>query len=368
MIGVGLLMGLAFRNPGLTFVVVAVVGWLIVICGYLYAEGKLDSLARIRPVGMMLDLLIGSSVPALQSSVPSGASNQRGVAVPKQKERTSEERQAIADAAGRKLEQLLGIDAVKVEVNRLIKAGEAARRRGASGFGVDALATLVILAGARGTGKSTVAELLPPILYGLQVIEREEPLKLRKAQLGGASGAALSQAIEEAARTSFGGVLLIDGADWLVETSQAGSQAPASDLGHGLIGATEKNPGKLIVVLCGSEDAMLKLRTDPDQAFWVGKFNVTYIKFPHLPEDDLVSVLDSALGSKNLKLDDGARGTVKGELKQLSRRHGANFDNATAARRLADQLVLQVSTTHDDGPARRTVTAADVRAVTEQQV
>lgn len=257
--------------------------------------------------------------------------------------------------------RFVGLDNVFAEINQLVAA--RARRTGTV-----APATVVLLAGPRGTGKSSVALVLAAELRQAGALGTDRIVAIGPTELPGLVGiygpsdtaaASLSDRIQAA----IDGALLFDDLDWL--TGSPGGQA-ASEVGNRLLAIARRYPGRLFVIGTGSAAAISRL--DPGNR-WLGQLNVRRIDFPQLGEGALREIFVRHLEEKGLHLATGSERAVDIQIEERRMEGGEEFDNAHAVRRLVDDVLhSQVVRIQNDRAlptdAWSIVTADDVRNAT----
>jgi SpoVK/Ycf46/Vps4 family AAA+-type ATPase len=251
------------------------------------------------------------------------------------------------------LSRFVGLDGVVAEIDELV----AAR---ASRISPVAPATLVLLVGPRGTGKSSVALALAAKLHQARARNSDRIVAIGPAELpglGGSYGPSEDglKAISDRIQASLDGTLLIDDLDWLA-TASGGA---AAELGNRLLAVARRYPGRLFVIGTGSAAAVGRL--DPAN-LWLGQLNVRRIDFPPLGTPALQEIFRRLLEDKGLRLAAGADRAVQIQIEERRAQGGDEFDNAYAIRRLVDDVLyshgLRIRGAPEQTPI---VTADDVR-------
>ena len=343
--------------------------WCAVGIGIWRADGGLGWADRYPAATRVLDRFAPRFVMTLAPAPPVAAS----IATPGEPSSTvaaaagpvSAETPAATPSSSRvtapDVSRFAGLDDVFAEINQLV----AAR---VNRIGTIAPATIVLLVGPRGTGKSSVALALASELgtAGALGTDRIVPIgPVETPGLGGAYGPsdAAMAGLSDQIQSAIDGALLIDDLDWLA--GAPGGQA-ATEVGGRLLAVARRYPRRLFVIGTGSRAAIGRL--DPGNR-WLGQFNVRRIDFPPLNAAALRDIFLRLLQEKGLSLAAGADRAVDIQIEERRAQAGEEFDNAHAIRRLVDDVLhshgLRV---HGDStlPAeeRRIVTADDVRNAT----
>jgi hypothetical protein len=162
-------------------------------------------------------------------------------------------------------------------------------------------ATLVLLVGPRGTGKSSVTLGLAAKLRRAGALSSDRIVAIGPTELHGLGG---SYGPSEDARRTVGdriqaaldGMLVIDDLDWLA--AAAGGQA-AAEVGERLLAVARRYPGRLFVVGTGSPAVIGRL--DPANR-WLRHLHVRRIDFSALDAAALQGSLhESALSVRHLE-------------------------------------------------------------------
>ena len=301
-------------------VLVALLLWGVVVIGLLHASGRLAWLDRSASAARLLESFaprFDIRAPAASAAAPPRAGEVRERASPPP---------AAVDLA-----RFVGLDSVLVDVDELV-ATQAGRVRPL------APATLALLVGPRGTGKSSVALALAAKLHragarGSERITAIGPTDL--PGLGGSYGPSddVLRAVSERIQAALDGTLLIDDLDWLV--AGAGGHASA-ELGPRLLAVARRYPGRLFVIGTGSAAAVGRL--DPANR-WLGQLNVRRIDFLSLDTAALKNIFAQLLAEKGLRLDAAADRAVQIQIEERRAQGGDKFDNAHAIRRLVDDVL-----------------------------
>ena len=259
------------------------------------------------------------------------------------------------------LARFVGLDGVFADIDELV-ATRAGR------ISPLAPATLVLLVGPRGTGKSSVALALAAKLHRAGALSSDRIVAITPTELPGLGGSYgpsddVLKAVSDRIQAALDGTLLIDDLDWLA--AAAGGQA-AAEVGNRLLAVARRYPGRLFVIGTGSAAAISRL--DPANR-WLRHLHVRRIDFPPLGTAALQDIFVRLLEEKGLRLAAGAERAVQIQIEERRTQGGDEFDNAHAIRRLVDDVLHSYGLRIHGAPAspEKTppiVTAEDVRNAT----
>ena len=346
----------------------AVLLWCAVAVGVWRADGGLTWADRYPKATRLLDrfaprvTLSWAPVPAVGASVPTrevpGTTSE--ASVPPRSGEAPVGSTATAQAAP-DVSRFVGLDGVFAEIHQLVTAR-------ANRVSTVAPATIVLLTGPRGTGKSSVALALAAELRAAGALGTDRIIPLGPMETPGLVGIfgstdAAAAAVSDRIQAALDGTLLIDDLDWLAGSPDGHA---ATEVGNRLLAMARRYPGRLFVIATGSVAAVSRL--DPGNR-WLGQLNARRIDFPPLSASALRDIFVRLLEEKGLSLAPGAGRAVDIQIEERRTQAGEEFDNAHAARRLVDDVLHSHGIRVHKGstlPAeeRRIVTADDVRNAT----
>lgn len=239
------------------------------------------------------------------------------------------------------LRSMIGLPAVKSEVEDLVNLLAAARRRAEAGLPVPTISHHLVFAGPPGTGKTTVARLYGELLAALGVLRRGQLVEVARADLVGRYIGHTAQLTRDAFDKARGGVLFIDEAYTLTPAnSPADFGQEAVDT---LVKLMEDHRDEVVVIVAGYPDEM--------NAFLASNVGLAsrftrHIDFANYTPDELVEIIGRHAVSSGYEL---APETVK----QLHDHFGSiertrTFGNARYARQLLETMI-----THQAGRLSR---------------
>lgn len=367
----GIVLGVAlfqlFSGLGWLLVTLAVLLWLVALVGLAYARGGLRPPGPPALVTALARLTGGQpGVAGTRRPGPTAAgasvtarSGRPAAAVPP----AQAERERLLAGVQSALGALCGVDRAKEQLGELVEKIKVQRKHGASGFGTDAPGVVILLAGPRGVGKTSMARQLAPLFCGLGAIPTPVTVEAGPAELSPRLGGAVIEQLRALTERALDAVLLLDDMDWAVTGDTAGL-ASGTDLGPTLTALAQANPGRLVVAMTMSRGAADRLQNDPERGAWLRKLLGRRIDFDPLPVEVLTDLLTVQIERRHHRMPPAVAQRAARLLKKMA--EGADFDNASAVRRLADDLTQHAAARtaggEDETSNNSTITEADVRA------
>jgi len=229
------------------------------------------------------------------------------------------------------LNQLIGLDKVKSEINDLIKLVrfyKDIRKDVLHRFSLHSVFT-----GNPGTGKTTVARIIGKIYKALGILEKGSLLECDRqtlvAEFVGQTAAKTAEVIDQAK----GGVLFIDEAYSL---AQGGPNDFGREAVDTLLKRMEDLRGELVVIAAGYPDNMRTfLESNPGLK---SRFD-RKLAFPDYEPDELMSIARMMLDQEEITPDAEAAAHLEAFLTHLHRSKNKYFGNARAVRKVVEQAV-----------------------------
>lgn len=262
-----------------------------------------------------------------------------------------------------KLNDLIGLNSVKTEVNDLINLLKIIDLRKKNGLKVPPITKHFVFTGNPGTGKTTVARLLAEIYCSLGVLSKGHLVEVDRSGMVAAYMGQTAIKVKEVVEKAKGGVLFID------EAYALANETPGGDFGQEaidtLVKAMEDNRNDLIVIVAGYPDLMNKfINTNPGLKSRFQKV----IHFPDYDASDLYKIFLKNCKDNDYELSPDASSYLLTQLTEYTKHKTKNFGNARDIRNFLDiaisaqanRLLKENATTPE---ALVTLTAADLSEI-----
>jgi hypothetical protein len=237
----------------------------------------------------------------------------------------------------RELEGLIGLAAVKTEVELVTNLLAVQRLREARGLETVATSRHLVFTGNPGTGKTTVARLVAELYRSLGVVARGHLVETDRSGLVAGYVGQTAERTREVVERALDGVLLIDEAYALARSEDArdfGREAIDT-----LVKLMEDHRDRLVVIVAGYPAEMGDLlASNPGLA---SRFPRT-IHFPDLTTDELVAVAQHVATRHGYRWSDEALTVLHADLAERDR--GPGFGNARLVRNLFEAAVARHAT------------------------
>ena len=295
--------------------------------------------------------------PAPSKDVSPAPAAQPADAAQAQEEETPPEK--IEDLKA-ELNELIGLEGVKKEVNNLINIVTIYKLRQQNDLKTVDMSLHMVFSGNPGTGKTMIARLMSRIYKSLGMLDKGHLVEVDRSGLVagyvGQTATKTSAVIEKA----LGGVLFIDEAYALNNKSENDFGQEAIDT---LLKAMEDHRENLVVIVAGYDDLMDQfIHSNPGLE---SRFN-RYLHFDDYSAEEMLAILDLQLKKGQYRLTNGARTAVKDYIIDANTSSIA-FGNARGVRNIFERLlVAQANRLAQDGNITRdelmTITKQDVAA------
>lgn len=235
--------------------------------------------------------------------------------------------------AMRQLNGLIGLTAVKDDVNKLVNFIKVQQLRQQKGMRTTPISYHCVFTGNPGTGKTTVARIMAEIYRDLGILKKGHLVETDRsglvAEYVGQTAVKTNKIIDSA----LDGVLFIDEAYSLVQggSSDYGMEAIAT-----LLKRMEDDRDRLIVILAGYEDEMKQfINSNPGL---LSRFN-RYIRFDDYSPEELMDIYKSSLKKYEYTLSNEAEIEQRKLFDFAVNNKDKNFGNGRYARNIMEKTL-----------------------------
>lgn len=247
------------------------------------------------------------------------------------------------------LDELIGLESVKKEVETLSNFIKIQQTRAAKGLKTSAVSYHCVFTGNPGTGKTTVARILAKIYKNLGVVSKGHLVETDRAGLVAEYVGQTAVKTNKIIDSALDGVLFIDEAYSLIGGGESdyGKEAIAT-----LLKRMEDNRDRLIVILAGYTKNM-KDFIDSNPGLQ-SRFN-RYIEFPDYSAEELIQIFEANMKKYEYHFGNGAKEALQNYFEKEVANKDANFGNGRLVRnvfektleRQANRLAHEVNLTTD---------------------
>ena len=252
---------------------------------------------------------------------------------------TEEEREEELEKLLAELDSLIGLEAVKRQVNTMVNLIQVQQMREEMGLKAADIAKHMVFMGNPGTGKTTVARMLANIYRCLGVLRTGQLVEVDRSGLVrgyiGQTATRTAEVIDEA----LGGLLFIDEAYSLtVDKGQGDFGQEAVDT---LLKAMEDHRDDLVVIVAGYTELMEEfINSNPGLR---SRFN-KYIYFDDYTADEEFEIMQSMCAAQDYRMSAEAAEEARRFLTERVEHKPENFANARDVRNYLEKAIARHAT------------------------
>jgi len=245
--------------------------------------------------------------------------------------------QPTLEAALKELNDMVGLEGVKQEVNSLINFVKIQKEREKHGLKQNDISYHCVFTGSPGTGKTTVARILANIFRSLDVIDTGQLVETDRAGMIAEYVGQTAVKVDKLVDESMGGVLFIDEAYSLSTGSSEdfGKEAIAT-----LLKRMEDNRDNLIVIVAGYSDKM-KDFIDMNPGL-KSRFN-RYIHFEDFAPKDMMSIYHKMCQGSDYTISNEAEQYLQSQFESAYNSRDESFGNGRFVRNIFEKSIENLS-------------------------
>ena len=277
--------------------------------------------------------------------------------------------QPAEKSAMEELQELIGLDSVKREVEKAVQLHRLQQERRARGMKVTPVSMHMVFTGNPGTGKTTVARLIARAYHEMGLLEKDEVVEVDRSALVGDVIGATEKKTSSYIEQAMGGVLFIDEAYALA--AEGGSNDFGPKAIEVLLKAMEDHRDKFMVIAAGYSREMQKF-IDSNTGL-KSRFK-TFIDFPDYTAPQLFQIFCQMVKGGGYVIDPEGEIPAEQYFDKLYRTRSKDFGNGRDVRNFFDCVLLHnaerwqsQSLDNVTDEQLQTLTREDIQAAVDEQ-
>ena len=265
---------------------------------------------------------------------PEPSKPEQTASAPAAAEKEQEPPKPTLEEAMAELDELIGLDVVKKDVDSLVNLVKVRRLRQERGMKTPDMSFHLVFSGNPGTGKTTVARIVGKVYSALGILSKGHLVEVDRSGLVAGYVGQTAIKTQEVISKALGGVLFIDEAYTLApENADKDFGQEAIDT---ILKAMEDHRDDFVVIVAGY--ATLMPRFIDSNPGLKSRFN-KYLYFEDYNGDQLYEIFQGRVTRNDYRLDAAAEAAVKDHLQELYEDRDDNFGNARDVRNLFEKIV-----------------------------
>lgn len=257
------------------------------------------------------------------------------------------------------LNNLVGLENIKEQINDLVSLLKFNKQ---TNIDIKDFCFHMCFTGSSGTGKTTVARIITEILYNLGYIKQNKLTEVTAKDLIGEYLGQTSPKTFNVVNSALGGVLFIDEAYSITNTTNKGNQFGNECIAT-LLKLMEDYRDRIIVIFAGYKDEMKQfLDSNPGLISRIGYT----IEFPDYSIDELLQIFLNMLKNSNMDITESALKKLKKVIEVSSK--NKNFGNGRFIRNIFQKILIEHAKNMDKNNSDDNLFLIDVFLITEDDI
>ena len=232
------------------------------------------------------------------------------------------------------LNELIGLDGIKKEVNNLINMVTVHNMRKQHGLKSVDMSLHMVFSGNPGTGKTTIARMMARIYRSLGVLSKGQLVEVDRSGLVAGYVGQTAGKTAKVIESALGGVLFIDEAYSLNAKSENDFGNEAIET---LLKAMEDHREDLVVIVAGYDGLMDQfIHSNPGLE---SRFN-RYLHFDDYTVDEMLKILEMQLKKGQYTMEEAAKAAARAYI-EASNTSSISFGNARGVRNIFEKLLVE---------------------------